>query len=110
MKSVRFSDKNEIFLIPAVPDVRKIIVPERNPHSYSEAELKIEIERRKHDVWKQAIDKYAKLLYQYEDLKKCISEAEEDDEDDLELFNEMMCLNLINQELYTSQMIYLKMM
>jgi len=110
MKSVRFSNVNDIFLIPAIPDATKIIVPDKNTYSYSDEELKTQIKVRKEAAWKQVRQEYIILDRQYKDLKKCILEAKENDEDELDIFYEMMFLNLVYQELCTRKMIYLKIM
>jgi hypothetical protein len=87
-----------------------MIVPETSNSSYSDEEIKNQIKVRKEAAWKQARREYMILNRQYKDLKKCILEAEEDDEDELETFHEIMFLNLVYQELCTRKMIYLKIM
>lgn len=111
MKSVRFSDVNDFFFIDAIPNATKLIRYENNNSSFSEEELENEIKYRKQHAWEKVRREYKKLIFESKILKKNIIEAKDNgDNDELEIFNEKMFMNLVNQELYTRQMIYLKLM
>jgi len=110
-KRVRFSDINEILIIPCVEGTKKMMTPlKKDLTIYSDEDLKEQIRKRKENAIRDAKKQFTDLEKKYKELHQYIQELDEEDDDyydEYELYHTMMEENFFEQSVLTRKLLAL---
>jgi len=110
-KHVSFSDVDDILIIPCVEGSKKLMTPWKDERvSYSDEDLKDQIQKRKENAIHEAKKRFINLEKQYKELNQYIQELDEEDDhyyDEYELYHTMMEENFFEQSVLTRKLIAL---